>query len=224
MKLLSTRARHRWSCAVAVLSALLIGGCSSVGAPQHSDTLSAYDQLAVQPDGVRSWRLAGAPHYRQVCVAAEQIAFGAAVALDASEQQALRDALRTALGARLAEAGMKVSSATPCNEGLKLRSTITATQRTSPGVNVLTTVLLLAPLSRGGLSVELEALDVEGGQRVAAMAFTGRAGIEDLATAFSALGHARAQLDMAATRFAALVAGAPLPAAQPAPLPLDPLP
>ena len=132
------------------------------------------------------------------------IRVGAGVPLDEAEQQLLREALRQALAERLAAAGWRVQDASDASDRLTLSATITAVERAQPALNAVTTVLLLAPLSYG-VSVEIEAFDAAGG-RVAAMAFAGRAGLQDFGASFSDLGHARAQADVVAGRFAALLA------------------
>jgi hypothetical protein len=191
--------------AVVALTAAVVAGCASIGAPQDAHTLAGYERLQLQPDGTRAWRDAALGRPSVVVVDAGAIGFGASVPLDEAERQLLRDALRQALAERLAAARLRVQGTGDEPDRLMLRATITAVERAQPALNAVTTVLLFAPLSYGGLSVEIEAFDAAGG-RVAAMAFAGRAGLQDFGASFSDLGHARAQADVVAGRFAALLA------------------
>lgn len=202
-----TRRRIAAGGGVAVaLAAAVVAGCASVGAPPDAHTLPGYERLQLQPDGTRAWRDAALGRPSVVVVDAGAIAFRAGVPLDDAEQQLLRDALRAALTERLGAAGIRLQDAAAEPGRLTLRATITAVERAQPALNAVTTVLLFAPLSYGGLSVEVEAFDAASGRRVAAMAFAGRAGLQDFGASFSDLGHARAQADVAAGRFVALLA------------------
>lgn len=195
--------------AAVALAAAVVAGCASVGAPQDAHTLTGYDRLQLQPDGTRVWRDAALVRPTVVVVDGGAIGFGAGVPLDAAEQQLLRDALRQALADRLGAAGMRLEDAAADSGRLNLRATITAVEGAQPALNAVTMVLLFVPLSYGGLSLEIEAFDAASGRRVAAMAFAGRAGLQDFGASFSDLGHARAQADVAAGRFVALLAAPP---------------
>ena len=204
-----TRRRIAGGRVAVALAAAVAAGCASIGAPQQAHTLAGYDRLQLQPDGTRAWRDAALGRPSAVVVDAGAIGFAAGVSLDEGERQLLRDALNQSLTDRLAAAGLRVQDAGGEPGPLTVRATITAVERAQPALNTVTTVLLFAPLSYGGLSVEIEAFDATGG-RVAALAFAGRAGLQDFGASFSDLGHARAQADVVAGRFAALLA-APAP-------------
>lgn len=191
--------------AAVALATAVLAGCASVGAPQDVHTLAGHDLLQLQPDGTRAWRDAAFGRPSVVIVDAGAIGFAAGLSLDEVERQLLCDALRQALADRLGAAGLRVQAAGDEPDRLMLRATITAVERAQPALNAVTTVLLFAPLSYGGLSVEIEAFDATGGHRVAAMAFAGRAGLQDFGASFSDLGHARAQADVLADRFTALL-------------------
>jgi hypothetical protein len=59
------------------------------------------------------------------------------------------------------------------------------------------------------MSVEIEALTANDNQRVAAIAFSGTAGVNNVGSAFNGTGHAKLQAEIAASKFVALVAGTP---------------
>jgi Protein of unknown function (DUF3313) len=192
---------------LAVLALLLATGCASVGAPEQSRTLTSFEQLSVQPDGSRAWRDAQAGRYEAVRIDPSAIAFGADIRIDEGQRNELRTALTSALSERFSSAGLLPSGINQGRPTLSVRGTVTGVELASPALNVVTTLLLFAPLSRGGLTVELEAVDSESGKRVAALAFAGTAGVENLTSAYSSTGHARLQARAVAERFVQLVAG-----------------
>jgi hypothetical protein len=200
------RLTHLGAFAICVLVA---AGCASVGAPARTETLGPVDALAVRPDGIRAWRLASADLYEEACVRPDLIDVGDVAALNEAESRLLQSELAEALRASFAESGLQTCELPSRARSLVVRANITALERADPAVNAITALLLLAPLSRGGITVELEAVDAHGGHRVAAMAFRGRAGVADVGSAFSELGHARAQVRIAAARFADVVIGSP---------------
>ncbi|MCW5662406.1 MAG: DUF3313 family protein [Piscinibacter sp.] len=184
-----------------------LAACASVGAPERSESPDERDGLIEGPDGVRSWRSTSDLRRARVCVAGSDVGFGARVGLDAAERLELQAAMDIALQESLAAAGLQLGDP-PCGPGdLRVRSTIVSAERASPAANAVTALVLLAPLSRGGLTVEFEAEDAATGRRVAALAIRARAGVADIAGAFSELGHARRQAHVASERFARLLAG-----------------
>lgn len=187
--------------ALAAAAVLVLAGCASTGAPQQSN-LARYDQLQAQPDGVRSFRAPEAGSYRHAQIDPADVVVAPGIALTPDQLAEVKGTLVAALADRFAQAGLRTEEAGP---RLRLRATIAGIEKANPAVNAISTVLLLAPVSRGGLTVEMEALDVATGQRVAAMAYQGKAGLKDATRAFSSMGHASAEADRAAKRFAELI-------------------
>jgi Protein of unknown function (DUF3313) len=193
---------------LALAMALAAGGCASVGAPQQSTTLAGFDQLSLQSDGTRAWHSASARSVKAVRIDPQAIRFGANVRVDESQRQALRNSLSQALATQFSAAGLRVAgNHSEAADSMAVRATITAVELANPTLNVVTTVLLFAPVSRGGLSVEIEGLDGPSQQRVAALAFSGTAGVNNVGSAFSGIGHAGLQADIAASKFVSLVTG-----------------
>ncbi len=191
-----------------LLLALAAGGCASVGAPQQSSTLAGFDQLSLQSDGTRAWHNAAARNVKAVRIDPQAISFGANVRIDDSQRQALRNSLSQALVTQFSAAGLRVAgSNSDAADSMSVRATVTAVELANPVLNVVTTALLFAPVSRGGLSVEIEGLDGPSQQRVAALAFSGTAGVNNVGSAFSGIGHAGLQADIAANKFVGLVTG-----------------
>lgn len=188
---------------------LIASGCASVSAPQQVSTISAPEQLSAQPDGTRAYRKSDSTRHNNVVINQAGINFGADVTLDDAQRNELTEALVNALREHFTTSGYNViTTRGESTSNLTLRVTVTQVEMASPALNLLTAGLLLMPLSRGGMTVEIEALNPQN-ERVAAMAFTGRAGVQDIGAAFSGLGHAKTQARVVAERFAALLVGAP---------------
>jgi len=216
MKLISTSrqttAPNTMLVTLALVAALSVSGCASVSAPEKSSTLAAFEQLSVQPDGTRSWRNPAAAKVSAVRIDPRAIDFASDIRINDEQRQVLRQTLSEALTRQFSEAGVRVVSS-PDVAAITLRANITAVELADPALNVVTTLLLFLPVSRGRMSVEMEALTVTDtqreGQRIAAMAFSGMAGVNNIGSAFNGLGHAKLQADIAATKFVALVTGTP---------------
>jgi len=191
--------------ALASAAVLVLAGCASTGAPQQSG-MARYEQLQAQADGVRSYRAPEAANYRFAQIDPADVVLASGLELSTEQAAEVRGTLLASLADSLASAGLRTEGAGP---RLRVRATVVGVEKVSPAVNAITTVLLWAPVSRGGLTVELEALDAATGQRIAAMAYEGKAGIKDVTRAYSSLGHASAEADRAAKRFAALIVQAP---------------
>jgi hypothetical protein len=224
MKLISARrqttAPNNRLFTLTLVAALSVGGCASVGAPEKSSTMTAFEQLSVQPDGTRSWRDAAAAKVSAVYIDPQAIVFAADIRINDEQRQALRQSLSKALARQFSEAGIRVVAASnpsanaPSDAAaISVRANITAVELSDPALNVVSAIFLFIPVSRGSMSVEIEALAMKdsqrAGQRIAAMAFSGTAGVTNIGSAFSGVGHAKLQADIAATKFVALVTGTP---------------
>ena len=195
---------------VALAAALSMSGCASISAPEKSSTMAAFEQLSVQPDGTRSWRSAAGSKVSAVHIDPQAIVFASDIRLDDEQKQALRQTLSEALIKQFGDAGIRVTvagNATAEPSAHMVRANITAVELANPALNAMTTILLFLPVSRGGMSVEIEALSIKDNQRFAAMAFSGTAGATNVGSAFSGVGHAKLQADIAATKFVSLVTG-----------------
>ena len=195
--------------ATVLVLALALGGFASVGSPAQS-TLSQAEQLTPQTDGTRAWRAAGVG-VTAFHLPADGLAIGPEVGLDEAQRSALRKAFAQALATALREAGWRETGyAGP--DVVSVRGAITEVAVARPALNAVTTVLLLAPLSRGGLTLEVEGRTQGNGERVAALSFKGQAGVQHVGSAFSATGHAEGQAELAARKFAdVLLQRAPKP-------------
>jgi hypothetical protein len=132
---------------------------------------------------------------------------------DARIEPAEIEALRAGLHRSLEVAAAKPSGAPdPSVAGnprtLRIRAAITEVALPSPALNVITTALLFIPLDRGGAAVEIEAIDVATGQRVAALASAGNGTLADFRGHYSRLAHAELAFQRAAEEFRSLLDGA----------------
>jgi Protein of unknown function (DUF3313) len=195
--------------AVIVPVTLVTAGCASISAPQQVSSISGSEQLLAQPDGTRAYRKADSIRYNSVALNQASINFSTDVTLDDAQRGEVQDAILKALTEHFTASGYKViNTRGESASNLALRVTVTQVEMANPGLNLLTTGLLLVPLSRGGMTVEIEALNAQN-ERVAAMAFSGRAGVQDIGSAFSGLGHAKTQARVVAERFVTLLTDSP---------------
>lgn len=195
-----------WGMTLSLGLSLVLSGCASIGAPEQTQSLGPQMELQTQADGAKSWRSAQTQRYRAVRIDPAAIAFGNSVDLSEEQRGELREALVTALSQRFSAAGWQLHSTGEAHETLSIKASITEVQLANTAANFLTTLLLIGPLSHGSVTVELQALDSLSQEPVAALAITGRAGMEDIGSAYTATGHARLQADGVAQRFVQLLA------------------
>jgi hypothetical protein len=216
MKLISTsrqiNAPNMMLFTAALAVALSVSGCASISAPEKSSTMTAFEQLSVQPDGTRSWRNTAAAKVSAAHIDPQAIVFASEIRINDEQRQALRQTLSESLARQFSEAGIRVvatPNAPSDAAAITVRANITAVELSDPALNVVSAILLFLPVSRGSMSVEIEALAIKDNQRIAAIAFSGTAGVTNIGSAFSGVGHAKLQADIAATKFVALVTGTP---------------
>lgn len=185
---------------IAISILLPVAGCASTGAARQFLTLANFEQLSVQTDGTRAWRDSKAGCYKAFSIDPSAITFGSDIQINEEQRIELQTALLSALTAKFGSSGLQIAR-TEQRGVLQVRGTVTAVGLANPALNTLTTLLLIGPLSRGVLAVELEAIDAESGKRVAALVFNGRAGLENLTSAYSTTGHATLQPNIVADRF-----------------------
>lgn len=130
------------------------------------------------------------------------------VGIEAAEIEELRADLRRSLELAAANPAVAPDPAGPaCARPLRVRAAITQVVLPSPTLNVITTALLFIPLDRGGAAVEIEAIDVESGHRVAALASAGNGTLADFRGHYSRLAHAELAFKRAAQEFRSLLDG-----------------
>lgn len=205
-KILSSDAyRHARRTLFLVAAFLGLAGCASLGAPPRPKALGDVAGLERQEDGTLAWR---APQWApsRLRIDAEAVAFAPEVAIEPSQAQALREALVQGLKLEVEAAGLGVAGPDD-GEAPRVRAVITGVALAQPLLNAAATVLLIGAVSRGGLDVELEALAPRQ-ERMAALVYSGRSGLLNVADGLTAAGHAQQQARQAARRFVRLLAAA----------------
>ncbi|MBC7941407.1 MAG: DUF3313 family protein [Chitinophagaceae bacterium] len=87
----------------------------------------------------------------------------------------------------------------------QLRAAITRVETVSPALNTLGILLLVGPLDRGGVAVEMEAIDPATGKQLAAMRLGYFAPLSDLSARFSRLAPAQIAIQRAVKDFTRLL-------------------
>lgn len=185
-----------------VLSASILAACGTTMSTQADGSfLSNYEGLATTEDNSvasRTSRVRIDPSRIDISEVTWRAQSGAS--LSAQEQTTLLTKLRHEL--------VQQTRALPAaTEGrpVRVRAAITRVETVSPGLNTLATVLLIGPLDRGGMAVEIEAVDAETGRQLAGLRMGYYAPLSEFAARFSKLAPAEIALQQAAKSFAALL-------------------
>ncbi len=125
---------------------------------------------------------------------------GAGPDLSAEERDRLTGYLRLQLRQRVAQMPRN-----PGGQAAVIRATITRVETVSPALNTVSTLLLLAPLDRGGAAFEIEAVDATSGAQLAALKLGHYAPITDLLARFSKFEPTEIATRKAAQDFVALL-------------------
>ena len=202
----SRKARSRTG--LALPSAVLLASCIAAGCATVQPTQSGF----IQPTAAQPRQTAGQElRFRsEVPVAwtrweiedVQWLVQDPNVRIEAAEIEELRADLRRSL-----ELAATMPSVAGNPRTLRVRAAITQVALPSPALNVLTTALLFIPLDRGGAAVEIEAIDVETGRRVAALASAGNGTLADFRGHYSRLAHAELAFQRAAQEFRTLLDG-----------------
>lgn len=135
---------------------------------------------------------------------------GSPPGIDAAERDALRALLRESLLEPL-----RRLPPDPSGRAAVLQAAITRVDTVSPALNATSALLLFVPLDGGGAAVEIEAVDPDSGERLAALAFEHAPPLSELTARYRKLGPAEIALRRAGAAFAAVLR--PQAAAVPAP-------
>jgi hypothetical protein len=120
--------------------------------------------------------------------------------LTADEQRQLVELLGTQLRSSL----QKLPPA-PSGRPVVIRAAITRVEPVYPALNTVSTLLLVAPWDRGGAATEIEAVDAETGQQLAAIRMGYFAPMSDIKARFSKLSPAEIAIRKAVTDFSVLL-------------------
>lgn len=212
----SSGPKHSWSWllertapapAAAVLCGMMLvgAGCASMK-PTQSGFLSSYAGMTNgASDNVR--QLAPAPNALTdiESILVDRPRWLATSGGGASFEQEQRDSVLAALENALKEelGKLKPVKDRGGERPLVVRAAVTDAARSNPAVNVATS-LLLGPVTNGGATIEIEAVDPDGRQ-FAAMVFADTGGILDVFHAYSESGHSKAVTQRAAREFRGLL-------------------
>lgn len=108
------------------------------------------------------------------------------------------------LGTQLRSSLQKLPPA-PGGRPVVVRAAITRVEPVSPALNTVSTLLLVAPWDRGGAATEIEAVDTETGEQIAAIRMGYFAPMSDIKARFSKLSPAEIAIRKAVTDFSVLL-------------------
>jgi hypothetical protein len=194
----------RWAQA-ALLAAIAVAasGCSTMQATKNG-YLTDYSKITVDAEGGRGEFRAGPPidPARTRLTEVRWVVQGD-VGVSPADQAKLVATFKEELNRALAALPPR-----PDGRPAEVRAGITVVKTVSPVLNVATTLLLFIPVDEGGAAVEIEALDDETRQQLAALIQGYHAPMSEFAARFSTLAPAELALKKAAQDYAALVSNA----------------
>jgi hypothetical protein len=179
----------------------IVSACGTVMAPPRSGFLTDYAALSQGPDGssalMRSTRTIDPAR-----VALGDIEWRASTSADVSEEE--RRLLLRQLGDELMA---RVHELPPARGGRPavLRAAITHVETVSPALNAASALLLVVPLDRGGAWFDIEAVDPDTGEQLAALTVGDFVPLSEFQARFSKLAPARLALRKAAAEFGRLL-------------------
>ena len=185
--------------AIATIAALT--ACSTVMTTAKSGYLSDYSALAEVPDAASASR-AAAQAIDPAQVSISEVVWRVDARSDIANDE--RDALLAQLQREL-QLGVQALPASPQGRPAQIRAAITRVETVSPALNTVSTLLLFAPLDRGGAAVEVEAVDPQTGRQLAALRLGYFAPLTELKARFSKLAPAEIAVRKAAADFVSLL-------------------
>jgi hypothetical protein len=189
---------------LAALALAALAGCSTMQATRNG-YLSDYSKIVLTENGGRGEFRAAAPidpARSRVTEVAWKVQGD--LGLSAEEQAQLVTMYRDELTAALAKLPPR-----PEGRPAEVRTAITVVKTVSPVLNVATTLLVFIPVDEGGAAVEIEAVDAQNKQQLAALVQGYHAPMTEFAARFQTLAPAELALKKAANDFALLVQAAP---------------
>ena len=185
----------------ALLAITFATGCSVMPSTK-SGFLSGYEQIAVNPEGTRgAYRSPQSIDAASARVVDVRWHVQGEVDIAAAEQAQLTETFKGELISAL-----KKLPPQPDGRAVEVRAAITVVKAVSPALNFASTALLFVPLDEGGAAVEIEAVDAQTGQQLAALVIGSYAPLSEFKARFSSLAPAEFALKGAAEEFAKLVA------------------
>jgi len=179
---------------------LLLGACSSMPATQ-SGFLKNATQLTVSGDGSRAlFRSPERINPQQLQDIIVEWVVPPVSDVSSEERVQLMEHLRAAIAAEI-----KVLPALEGGRPFVIRAAITRVEVVSPALNTVSTVLLFAPLDRGGAAVEIEVLDTQTREPLASLARAEFTPMADFKARFTRLAPVELALQRAAADLADVI-------------------
>lgn len=195
------RTGRRIGLAVATVAAAVLVGCSTMPATPGT-TLSEPVTLRYSEDGaIGRYRLPVKVDLGRLQFS--EVQWRASEAFTPEERAQLATHLQSALDKSVK--AVQPAAASGDARPVLVRATVTRVETVSPAANVLSTLLVLVPLDRGGAAVEIEALDAQSKRPLAALSYASYAPLSDFGARFSRLAPAELALGRAADEFVALL-------------------
>jgi len=186
-----------------------VSACTTVMAPSQSGFLSSYATLSRGPDGSAVMRSTTAIDPTRVTLG--DIEWHASMSAGVSDEE--RRLLLRQLGGELVLRARDLPAA-PQGRPAVLRAAITHVETVSPALNAVSALVLVVPLDRGGASVDIEAVDPDTGEQLAAITLGHFAPLSEFKAHFSRLAPAQLALRKAAADFGVLLRPAVASAAE----------
>ena len=186
-----------------------ISACSTVMPPSQSGFLSGYAVLSRGPDGSAVMRSTAAIDPTRVTLGDIEWRAPASAGVSDEERRLLLRQLGDELVARVRDL-----PAAPQGRPAVLRAAITHVDTVSPALNTVSALVLVVPLDRGGASVDIEAVDSDTGEQLAALTRSHSAPLSEFKAHFSRLAPAQLALRKAVADFGMLLRPAAASAAE----------
>jgi hypothetical protein len=184
-----------------ITSIAALAACSTVMPNAPTGFLSSYTELSAAPDKA-SASLSSRLQIDPARISIEPVEWRVKAGVDVSsdEKAALLAQMQAALQSQVA-----ALPAAPNGRAVRLRAAITQVETVSPALNTVSTLLLFAPLDRGGAALEIEAVDASNGKQLAALTIGYFAPMSEVKARFSKLAPAQLAVQKAVDDFALLL-------------------
>lgn len=186
---------------LAIALVTTLSGCGTVMSTPPSGFLSDYSALVTTPDATAASRTSTLA-INPALVSISEVVWRVDARTEISNDE--RDALLAQFRRELQQA-LAMLPASPKGRPAHIRAAVTRVETVSPALNTVGTLLLIGPLDRGGAAVEIEAIDPENRQQLAALRLGYFSPLSDIKARFSKLAPAEIALHKAAEDFTSLL-------------------
>ncbi|OQX04694.1 MAG: hypothetical protein BWK73_35460 [Thiothrix lacustris] len=193
--------------AAIIASLVLLSACSNLETTR-SGFLNNYEQM--QPDGKGTLTYSNSlaqKRYTAFLVDDVQYSQGdKGEVLNAEQIATLKDTYRNAVTKAFSDNYTLVS--TPAANVMRVRLSITSVNKSTVPLNYVSTLVLLTPVSNGGISTESEIVDALTGERLSALSTHSNPNVLDgkFSGYFNPIGHAKAALESHAAQLRETIA------------------